>query len=98
MVTINGGVAEFRFFRPDAKQVHVVGDFNDWQAGRSEMISEGDGHWRATLRLPVGEYRFRYLVDGQWFTDFAAHGVEPSEHGLDSRLVIQASGELYAAA
>ncbi len=84
MVTIQGECAEFRFYRPGAREVLLAGDFNDWDAVRTPMTSVGNGYWSAKLDLPAGEYRFRYCADGEWFTDYAAFGVEPGEYGLDS--------------
>ena len=83
MVTLNKDVVEFQFYRPEAQQVHLVGDFNNWQ--RDLLMQRGDdGYWRVQLALPAGEFRFRYCADGAWFTDFAAFGVEPGGFGLDS--------------
>ncbi len=90
MVTLNGEWIEFKFFRPAAKQVHLAGDFNNWREGELPMVHCGDGYWKARLRLPAGEFRFRYCADGEWFTDFAAFGVEPSRFGLDSILRVPA--------
>ena len=84
MVNINGEWAEFRFYRPDAANVYLVGDFNDWQAGRTAMAQRSDGDWVAKIRLPAGEFKFRYCADGQWFTDYAAFGVEPGRFGMNS--------------
>jgi len=61
--------------------VEIVGDFNDWRPGELPMQPTGDGHWRAVLALPAGVFRFRYLADGEPFTDYAAFGLEPSEQG-----------------
>jgi len=36
------------------------------------------------MRLPAGEFKFRYCADGEWFADYAAFGVEPGRFGLDS--------------
>jgi len=83
MVTLKGDHVEFSFFRPDAQQVQLAGDFNDWQNTTPMKLSD-DGHWRAMLALPAGEFKFRYCADGQWFTDYAAFGVEPGPFGLDS--------------
>ena len=46
------------------------------------------GWWVAEMQLEPGEYRFRYLADGRWFTDFASHGVELKRHGWESVLVV----------
>jgi 1,4-alpha-glucan branching enzyme len=84
MVTVKGSLAEFSFFRPQAEQVHLVGDFTHWQRGGIAMVRTPDGYWRTNLHLPPGEFMFRYRADGHWFTDFAAFGVEQGTLGLNS--------------
>ena len=87
MVTLQeNGWAEFRFFRPAAARVFVSGDFNGWRPDQLGMTRQDDGWWALSLPLPAGNYRFRYLADGQWYTDFAAFGVEPGRFGLNSIL------------
>lgn len=95
MVTVSGNTAEFVFFRPTARRVCILGDFNNWQGGVVPMFRMPDGCWRARLLLPEGEYRFRYRADGQWFTDYAAFGLEPGQTGLDS--IVRLSGKASAA-
>jgi 1,4-alpha-glucan branching enzyme len=80
------GSVEFRFFRPAASDVRLVGDFDAW-AGQG-MHRDVNGWWTAVLQLSPGEYRFRYVADGQWFTDFASNGVEVTTLGWNSVLVI----------
>jgi 1,4-alpha-glucan branching enzyme len=84
MVSLGEGFVEFRFFRPDAQQVHLTGDFNEWDHAQTPMARDGEGYWQVHLALPPGEFKFRYYADGQWFTDFAAFGVEPGPYGPDS--------------
>ena len=84
MVTINEEWVEFSFFRPQAERVFVAGDFNQWREDELHMARTVKGYWLARMRLPAGEFKFRYCADGEWFTDFAAFGVEPGEFGLDS--------------
>jgi len=88
MVTIEGDWVVFSFYRPGAKEVYVAGEFNGWRAGDVDMYSAGDGNWTAKVRLPAGEFRFRYCADGEWFTDYAASGVEPGRFGMDSLVVM----------
>ncbi len=80
------GIVEFRFFRPNARAVFLCGDFNDWRNDQLAMSRHDNGYWVARLKLPAGEYRFRYCADGMWYTDFAAFGVEPDRFGLNSVL------------
>ncbi|MHC4561830.1 MAG: isoamylase early set domain-containing protein [Planctomycetota bacterium] len=84
MVTITEKGVEFTFFCSQAKQVDLVGDFTDWQCGRLPMRRTADGGWQIRLDLPAGEFRFRYWADRQWFTDYAAFGIEPGDFGTDS--------------
>jgi 1,4-alpha-glucan branching enzyme len=81
-----GNWVEFNFFRPEAHQVCLVGDFNGWQIGATPMRGRRDGNWIVRLRLPAGHHRFRYHADGQWYTDFAAFGLDHGPFGTDSLL------------
>jgi 1,4-alpha-glucan branching enzyme len=89
MVTVNGNRAEFSFFRPQAHSVHLIGDFNGWMDGSLSMTCNG-GYWHAGIRLPAGDYKFRYVADGHHFVDYAAFGVEPGPFGFDSVVRIAA--------
>ena len=90
------GMVRFRFFRPDVKSVAISGDFSDGRGGALEMQRDKEnGWWVAEARMEPGEYRFRYLADGRWFTDFASHGVELTRHGWDSVLLVRDVGERY---
>jgi|ERR1035437_4260795 1,4-alpha-glucan branching enzyme len=84
MVIVEDNTAEFRFFRPSALTVFLVGDFNDWRRDALPMSRKADGYWFARLQLWEGEFRFRYLADGQWFTDYGAFGIEEGPMGTNS--------------
>jgi 1,4-alpha-glucan branching enzyme len=85
----HNGEVEFRFFRAGARDVRLAGDFTQWQDNAIAMRNEGNGWWIARTKLNAGEYRFRYVADGQWFTDFASHGVELKKQVWNSILLIQ---------
>ena len=82
------GSVEFRFFRPEARDVRVAGDFNGWSGESLHMKPAGNGWWTARAVLGSGEYRFRYVADGRWFTDYASNGVEFAKLGLNSLLIV----------
>jgi 1,4-alpha-glucan branching enzyme len=84
----SNGEVEFRFFRAGATDVAVAGDFTDWDRNPIPMRHEGNGWWVARARLGAGEYRFRYIADGQWFTDYASHGVELRKQVWNSVLLV----------
>lgn len=81
MVEVKGCTARFSFYRPRASQTFLVGSFNNWQIGDLPMRQDKHGYWNGTLLLKPGVYQFRYLADGNWYTDFAAFGVE-MDHGF----------------
>jgi 1,4-alpha-glucan branching enzyme len=83
------GKVQFSFYRPYAQSVNVVGDFNGWHESSLPMVRDRRGWWRYELRLSPGYYQFRYRCDGQWFTDYAAFGVEHSPYGLNSVLKVE---------
>ena len=58
--------ARFEFFAPDAREVFLVGEFNDWDPGATQMQRSADGNWRVALNLPPGFYRHKFVVDSIW--------------------------------
>lgn len=96
MVEVDDHWAKFRFLRPAATEVHLAGEFNDWRAGELPMQRDEQGCWTATLYLPMGDYRFRYCADGEWFCDFAAFGVTYGPFGPDSVVHVAPKQELVA--
>lgn len=80
---------------PDAQQVSIVGDFNNWNISENRMEQLKSGDFKLTLDLPCSrEYRFRYLIDAtRWENDWFADKYIPNEYGSDdSVVVIDASG------
>jgi 1,4-alpha-glucan branching enzyme len=100
MTTIGqDGCVDFWFFRRDVSDVRIVGDFG--ASGHDEVPMTGgpDGWWRAKVALSAGDYRFRYVADGVWYTDYASNGIEVSKAGVNSVLVVpQAKGRAADAA
>lgn len=94
------GSVEFAFYRPQAAQVNLAGDFNDWQSDVHAMRRDNGGWWRIRLALGPGEYRFKYLVDGtSWEADYAAFGVHNDKRfGWTSNLWIAPAARARRAA
>lgn len=57
------------FDAPEAKQVYVVGDFNDWKLDENSLMSFENGTWSKRMNLVSGRYRYRFVKDGQWLED-----------------------------
>ena len=56
----------FSLKSPNAKEVFLVGDFNNWDARANPMKLDEDGLWKVRLILSPGRYEFKLLVDGKW--------------------------------
>lgn len=54
----------FRLQAPEAKEVEVLGTFNDWEA--RPLKKQKDGEWSTWTNLASGRYEYRFRVDGQW--------------------------------
>ena len=74
-----------------AKEVHLVGDFNNWSISRNSLLwQKEEGLWQKRLFLRPGHYRYKFVVDGQWTTDPANDRLESNPYGgLDSILEIE---------
>lgn len=76
-----GDVAIFYSYCPDASEVQLAGDFNDWMPHTTPMRRLANGDFEARLRLPKGRYRYRLVVDGRWSHDPNSPAVETNEYG-----------------
>ncbi len=75
----------------DSKEVALVGDFNEWNAGSATPLKkQKDGSYKTTLELEPGkEYQYRYILDGsKWINDWAADKYVPSGNSSDENSVV----------
>lgn len=58
-IILDHGVA-FRVWAPNADEVSVVGDFNDWNPDSNPMTNEDNGHWFVAIEraTPGDEYKY----------------------------------------
>ena len=72
-----------------AHRVSLIGEFNDWKEDVDFLTQDRDGHWRATLDLPVGHrYEFHYLIDGHNQIDLRADGLSLGGYGEQNSIVL----------
>lgn len=72
----------FNFFAPNAKEVYVVGDFNNWKIDDSSRLEiDDEGEWGKAFYLLPGQYRYKFVVDGLWFWDPQNTEKEPNPYG-----------------
>jgi hypothetical protein len=73
-----------------ARNVTIVGDFNEWSKTAAPMKILKDGSASLTLNLETSrKYHYRYLVDGErWENDWQADGYHPSPMAYEDNSVI----------
>ncbi|MFA5062472.1 MAG: AAA family ATPase [Candidatus Omnitrophota bacterium] len=59
----------FSVFAPDAKDVYIAGEFNNWKLEDSNRMLSNNGTWSKKLNLTSGKYRYRFVIDGKWIED-----------------------------
>jgi 1,4-alpha-glucan branching enzyme len=72
---------EFALQAPSAKSVKLAADFTDWEKSPVEMTLAGNGVWRVAVPLAVGNYSYRFIVDGQWCDDPCCSYRIPNQFG-----------------
>jgi len=60
---------KFTYEDPNAKQVYLAGDFNDWNQTSTPLEKKSERLWEITLDLPAGKYEYKFIVDGAWMND-----------------------------
>ena len=98
MVTLEAdGRIVFRIYAPRAREVLVVGAFEQWWEQRIPMTAGFGGVWHLRLHPGPGEFLFRYLIDREtWATDDAAHGTREVRGTHKSRVWCPIPGGLAA--
>lgn len=77
---------------PQAKQIALAGDFNNWRPDDTflDALAQHPGDWHTTLLLDPGRYRYRFVVDGMWQQDPHNDYVESNPYGeLNSIVEVQ---------
>ncbi len=79
----------FAFAAPDANEVALFLDHNNWEPIAMKKGRAKESPFRTVVRLPKnGQYQFRYRVDNSsWANDEAADAYWANEHGSDNSVV-----------
>jgi 1,4-alpha-glucan branching enzyme len=67
--------------KTDAKRVFLAGNFNQWQSQTNRITKSKDVSYRAKIKLPQGEYQYKFIVDGMWFNDPQAESQVMNRYG-----------------
>jgi chromosome partitioning protein len=76
---------------PEARSVQIAGEFNNWVPEELLPPIKDGGVWRKLYHLKNGNYRYKFIVDGEWMTDPENPRFEANPYGgADSVLEISA--------
>jgi 1,4-alpha-glucan branching enzyme len=75
---------EFIFYAPEAKEVFLAGEFNQWDTRSLPMKKEKDGVWKQKIQLTPGRYEYKIFVDGAWFEDIKGEEVVSNPFGTQN--------------
>jgi 1,4-alpha-glucan branching enzyme len=71
----------FQLKAPFARSVKLAAEFTEWAACALDMIRSESGAWFIIVPLPLGQYAYRFIVDGQWQDDPHAARHVPNPYG-----------------
>ncbi len=83
-------IKNFNLYSPNAVEVFIVGDFNNWTINdESRLEYNKGGFWEKRVAVQPGKYRYKFVVDGKWIHDPNNSETEINQYGgLDSILTM----------
>lgn len=82
------GTTRLTIRAPDAQEVEVAGDWDDWQL--VPAIRADNGVWYADLRVPPGQYRYAFRIDGRtWRVPDGAVAVDDGFGGKSAYVTVR---------
>ena len=77
----------FLYQAPDADEVILMGDFNNWNSKKHPMKKDAEGTWKKIVMLWPGGWEYKFLVDGKWRLDPANDRICPNCYGTKNNMV-----------
>jgi hypothetical protein len=80
----------FSLLAPDAKEVFLVGEFNNWTKDENSRLENINGLWAKDMVLNKGSFRYKFVVDGNWISDPDNPSQEKNPYGeMDSVIKVK---------
>lgn len=71
---------------PDAKEVFIAGDFNNWSPN-TYRLTRRNNEWVIDLYIDKGKHLYKFVVDGQWLLDPGNNLWEQNEYGTGNSVL-----------
>jgi len=73
---------------PSARNVSVVGTFNQWNPGTTPLRCRGGIKWFTYVSLPLGRHEYRFVVDGKGVDEPTARKYVPNPSGGKNAVIV----------
>ena len=81
------GTTRLSIRAPDARRVEIAGDFNEWTP--ASALRANNGVWYADLKIPPGQYRYAFRVNGvEWRVPDGATAVDDGLGGKSAWVTV----------
>lgn len=64
-----------------AREVCLVGSFNEWHPTTLPMVDMGSGRWEKEIVVGPGVYEYLFVADGRWIPDPECRETVPNPYG-----------------
>jgi len=75
---------ELVFYAPEAMQVFLAGDFNNWDTQSLPMKKDKDGTWKAKIKLAPGRYEYKLFANNAWIEDLPGAELSSNPFGTQN--------------
>ncbi len=75
---------DFKMLLPDAQNVSLAGNFNNWNVKSHSLKKDSKGMWKISIDLMPGRYEYRFIVDGEWQNDPNCNTCVPNSVGSEN--------------
>jgi 1,4-alpha-glucan branching enzyme len=84
---LNGKEVEIIFYAPEATEVFLAGEFNQWDTHSLPLAKGKDGVWKRRIKLTPGHYEYKLFIDGAWSENIKGSEVVSNPFGTQNLVI-----------
>lgn len=90
------GKVLFALWAPWKKSIHIVGDFNGWDAKADPLKVDDNGVWWIEKQLEPGSYEYQFVLEGEtYICDPYAHKLRWADGNPEPHAIIEVGDKPY---
>ncbi|MBD3263949.1 MAG: glycoside hydrolase [Candidatus Omnitrophica bacterium] len=82
-----GKRVRFTLNAPEAREVKLAGDFNNWDPIATSLRKGRGKLWAKDMVLKPGRYEYKFVIDGEWLPDPDNKNVTSNSFGSHNSVV-----------